>query len=95
MDIIISKYGTTFTSEKDTKSLISDILNILKENETIVIDFNEIQLMTTTAAKSILQIISDTYGYENIFKKVIFKNVTSDMKIIIATAVDGLEKKQK
>lgn len=58
----------------------------------MVIDFENVNLMTTTAAKSILQPIANKYGYNNIFSKLILKNVSEDLKIIIATAIDGLQK---
>lgn len=92
MEYKISNQGTIFTSELDTPVIKKEILKILEKADSIVLDFAEVSVMTTTAAKSILQPIVDTYGYENLFNKVFFKNVSDNMKIIIGTAVDGLKK---
>lgn len=92
MDFQISKYGYNFTSQDDTVKIVEEIIYYLSANDKIVIDFENVNLMTTTAAKSILQPIANKYGYNNIFSKLIFKNVSEDLKIIIATAIDGLQK---
>ena len=84
--------GYNFTSQDDTVKIVEEIINYLSANDKIVIDFENVNLMTTTAAKSILQPIANKYGYNNIFSKLIFKNVSEDLKIIIATAIDGLQK---
>lgn len=92
LDFLISKYGCNFTSQDDTVQVVEEIIKYLNINDKIVIDFQNVNLMTTTAAKSILQPIANKFGYNEIFSKLIFKNVSDDLKIILATAIDGLQK---
>lgn len=90
MDFLISKYGTNYTSESDTVQIVENILSFLSSNDTIIIDLQNVNLMTTTAAKSILKPIALKYGYNNIFKKLFFKNVNEDLKTVLGIAFDGI-----
>ncbi|MEE3410091.1 MAG: hypothetical protein VZQ47_05525 [Treponema sp.] len=90
MDYDMSKYGSNITSGGDTESIAKEILDLLSKNEGINLDFTCIDLMTTTAAKEILKPLAVKFGIDNIFKKVHFCNVSEDLKVVISTAIEGL-----
>lgn len=90
MDYDVSEFGSNIISGGNTRKIATKILDLLKTNDTVSLDFKNINLMTTTAAKEILKPIVDEYGIEHIFKKIHFCNVAEDLKIVISTAVDSL-----
>lgn len=90
MNYDISEFGTNITSGENTTKIASKMLELLKNNDTLSINFQKINLMTTTAAKEILKPIVDKYGIDHVFKKIHFCNVAEDLKIVISTAIDSL-----
>ncbi|MBP3366685.1 MAG: hypothetical protein J6K96_06775 [Treponema sp.] len=86
----IAKFGSNIIPGGATDKIANEILDLLSSNDSLSLNFERINLMTTRAAKEILKPIVDRYGIEQIFKKIHFCNVADDLKIVISTAIDSL-----
>lgn len=87
----ISKYGNNFTQEDDVKDIPNQIISLLNNEESIILDCSDVIVMSTTAVKAILKPIAKKYGYENLFNKILFKNTTEDLQVVIGIAVEYLQ----
>ena len=86
----MSKKGFIITSGDNTEIMAKEIIALSKVNSNVNLDFKDVKLMTTTAAKEILKPIADFLGIDGIFKKIHFCNVAEDLKVVISTAIDSL-----
>ena len=87
----MNSYGLNIIANESNEKIANDILQALDNEDCIELDFTGIRVMTTYAAKRILRPIVEKYGFSELFKKLSFHNVSSEIKVVISAAIDGLK----
>ena len=92
MEYQMDKYGTNITNEEVTSKLSNDIMKIINDtkDEIITLNFGNIKLLSTIAARSIFKPIADKYNLEKMFKRIEMLNVEKDLRVILNHALNSL-----
>lgn len=92
MEYQMDKYGTNITNEEVTSKLSNDILKIINDtkDEIITLNFGNIKLLSTIAARSIFKPIADKYNLEKMFQRIEMLNVEKDLRVILNHALNSL-----
>ena len=88
MNIKISEFGMNITNEIIGEKLHKHIKENLDE-ESLVIDFSEVQTMTTFCAKQIFGQIINEIGSEAFFGKFSFKNANDSIKAVLTIGISN------
>lgn len=92
MEYQMDKYGANITNEEVTSKLSNDIMKIINDtkDEIITLNFGNIKLLSTIAAKSIFKPIADKYNLEKMFQRIEMLNVEKDLRVILNHALNSL-----
>ena len=92
MECQMDKYGTNITNEEVTSKLSNDIMKIINDtkDEIITLNFGNIKLLSTIAARSIFKPIADKYNLEKMFQRIEMLNVEKDLRVILNHALNSL-----
>ncbi|MGI5115623.1 hypothetical protein [Treponema parvum] len=92
MEYQMDKYGTNITNEEVTSKLSNDIMKIINDtkDEIITLNFGNIKLLSTIAARSIFKPIADKYNLEKMFQRIEMLNVEKDLRVILNHALNSL-----
>ena len=92
MEYQMDKYGTNITNEEVTSKLSNDIMKIINDtkDEIIILNFGNIKLLSTIAARSIFKPIADKYNLEKMFQRIEMLNVEKDLRVILNHALNSL-----
>ena len=85
----MSTHGKSLTNELICKQIYTDLESHFSE-EVIELDFANVRILTTTCIKGLFLKISTKISSEDFFKKLIFKNVDEDLKIIISHGLEDI-----
>lgn len=89
MIIKISDYSSVI-SDKSLGSRIYDDINMaLSTNKSIVIDLDDVIVMTTFCAKQVFGRLFVLLGQEQFYERVLIRGATSDFKIIIQESIQS------
>ena len=92
MEYQMDKYGTNITNEEVTSKISNDIMKIINDtkDEIITLNFGNIKLLSTIAARSIFKPIADKYNLEKMFQRIEMLNVEKDLRVILNHALNSL-----
>ena len=92
MEYQMDKYGTNITNEEVTSKLSNDIMKIINDtkDEIITLNFGNIKLLSTIAARSMFKPIADKYNLKKMFQRIEMLNVENDLRIILNHALNSL-----
>lgn len=82
-ELHIKEINIVIASQKIGDQILEKIKNILKEEDSVILNFNEVYSMTTSCAKQIFGKLYIEMGAEDFFSKISIINTIDDLKIII------------
>ena len=86
--ITLASYGKVISDTALSSRIYNDIDRALQGDQIVEIDFSNVIAMATFCSK---QIFGDFYiklGSENFFNKVIIKNASRDMRVIVRLGIE-------
>lgn len=93
MIIKLETYGQIISDNKLGTTILNNIENSLKENDSIILDFSNVKSMATYNAKQIFGQLYIKLGSSLFFKKIAIKNATPSIQAIIKLGINDSIKK--
>lgn len=87
MDIKLYQISSAIANKEIGENVYTVIDESLDNNDIIEIDFIDVSVMTTYCAKQIFGRLYIKLGADEFFRRLIFKNVRNDIKIIIEQGI--------
>ena len=87
MEIKLLNYGKIISNDELGKKIVDEINLLLKESNTIVIDFLGVKSITLYNAKQIFGELYLKLGSEDFFKRIQLKNISSNLEYIIRLGI--------
>ena len=84
MTIRLSNYGNSLGTRDDARQIRK---NILESNETVILDFENISIISNSFADELLGIIVRDFGITTLKEKVLFKNTNKEVQMTIKKAI--------
>lgn len=85
----IKNYGLNITTQELGGKIYNDIINILKEEDQVLLNFNDVMTMTTFCAKQIFGQLFNELGQEEFNKKIKFEDLNEDLQAIIIHGIEN------
>lgn len=89
MKVELSKYGPIISDKEIGSEIHHMIVDSLKNNDVLEVDFSTIISMATYCAKQVFGRLYIDLGSEIFFEKIKFQNVNDDLKIIIKMGIQS------
>lgn len=89
MRIELKKYGALISDQESGIKIYNEIQNELINNQTCVIDCNEVKSMATYNAKQIFGKLYLELGSEVFFDKIEIKGASEDLRLIIMLGIQS------
>ena len=90
MNYDMGKFGKSITNEIIAQKICKDLELQLEKNDMLILDFKNIDILTTTCVKGIFKSISEKMNSSDFFKRFAFINVSNDLKVIITYGLEDL-----
>jgi hypothetical protein len=87
MELKLEKYGQIISDDELGKEIINQIRLLLKKSDKIIINFSGVISMATYNAKQIFGELYFELGSGEFFRRIQFKNVTSNLEYIIRLGI--------
>lgn len=91
---LYDKYGPIITDE-ESEIFLSELVEKLKSEDVIILDFSSIIAMTTKSSKTVFGNIYLKLGREEFYRRIIIKNSTPTIQEIIYDSILNSIKNQK
>lgn len=88
IEIRISKLGKNITNDIVGAQIYEKIKNCL-EQDSVTLDFSDVNVMTTFCAKQIFRPLLEELGEEEFNKRILFKNITPTIEYEINMGLNG------
>lgn len=85
----MSKFKSIVIRKVDGENVYSEIKSHLANDELVIIDFSEIETMTTYFAKQVFGRLYVEIGSDNFSKKIKFVRMSSDVELVIKIGIAG------
>ena len=85
----MSKYKSIVIRKVDGENIYTEIKTHLANDELVIIDFSEIETMTTYFAKQVFGRLYVEIGPENFSKRIKFVSMSSDVELVIKIGIAG------
>ncbi len=89
MELKLLNYGKIISNDELGKKIIDEIHLLLKESNTIVINFLGVQSITLYNAKQIFGELYLELGSEDFFERIQLKNISSNLEYIIRLGIQN------
>lgn len=87
MEIRIKEIATAIADKEVGEAIFAKINNTLNTVDEVVLDFDQVAVMTTFCGKQIFGRLYLNLGAEEFFRRLTLKNVRNDIKIIIEQGI--------
>lgn len=87
MELKLEKYGQIISDDELGKVIANQILLLLKKNDKVIINFESVISMATYNAKQIFGELYFELGSDEFFRRIQFKNVSSNLEYIIRLGI--------
>jgi len=89
MNISLVNYGFIISDKETGDRIYNDVKKILDQDNECIVDFSQIKSMATFNAKQIFGKLYLELGSESFFKRVLLKNASEDLKLIIRLGIQS------
>jgi hypothetical protein len=85
----MSKFKSIVIRKDDGENVFTEIKRHLANDELVIIDFSEIETMTTYFAKQVFGRLYVEMGPDNFSKRIKFVRMSSDVELVIKIGIAG------
>lgn len=89
MKINLLDFGSVINDKETGEALYSAIKVLLKENNTVEVNFSGVITMATFCAKQTFGRLYVELGPQDFFNRLVLKNANSDLKFIVRTGIES------